>query len=413
MQFDPRSVRVAALVVSLALGCSGTLVERDVADASVAVTVNALGTQIALVVIAVEAPDVPAALVFNLPIVDGRATGTLHIPAGANRTITARAFESDGAISHEGSVTLAVVDRGFNAPVSIPMVPRNGRVPVTIVIGSVTVVVSPGDVRVTVGTTLQLFAQVFAPGGEQLTTTPDWASTDPSVLTVNETGLVTAVREGQADVVASYAGTAGVSHVTVAAEGGCGDAIVVGTEECDDGNAASGDGCSSACRFDGPLATPGSVHLTEVMANPSVLDTVGEWLELYNGSALTLDLRGCIVRDNVGSFVLPTLVVAPGEFVVLGNSADPAVNGGVPVDVVFPSTSGLQLSNGTDGLAFSCGDTVLSSHAWSLTVSGVAMQRDPASFGVEPATWCDATVPFGTSDFATPRAANSSCQTSP
>src|SRR5262245_64650109 len=31
---------------------------------------------------------------------------------------------------------------------------------------------------------------------------------------------------------------------------GCGDGALVGFEECDDGNRASGDGCSSVCRLE-------------------------------------------------------------------------------------------------------------------------------------------------------------------
>lgn len=37
----------------------------------------------------------------------------------------------------------------------------------------------------------------------------------------------------------------------------CGDGVVQRGEQCDDGNTQDADGCSSACRFDDDLATPG------------------------------------------------------------------------------------------------------------------------------------------------------------
>ena len=36
----------------------------------------------------------------------------------------------------------------------------------------------------------------------------------------------------------------------------CGDGIIAGTEKCDDGNATSGDGCSSTCTIERGYVCP-------------------------------------------------------------------------------------------------------------------------------------------------------------
>lgn len=40
------------------------------------------------------------------------------------------------------------------------------------------------------------------------------------------------------------------SAPSVAIKAGCGDGLITGTEQCDDGNAVSGDGCSSSCQIE-------------------------------------------------------------------------------------------------------------------------------------------------------------------
>jgi cysteine-rich repeat protein len=190
----------------------------------------------------------------------------------------------------------------------------------------------------------------------------------------------------------------------------CGDGVLEGGEECDDGNAVAGDGCSPACTFDGLFATPGSVLVTEVLANPGVVsDAAGEWIELYNATLETLELAGCRIGDNAGGFTIPALAIAPGEYAVAGINGDPLLNGGVTLDLVY---TGVFLSNSADHVTLSCGSTVLSSVSWDVIdvpVNGVARQQDPGTFGADPGTWCNATMPFGAGDLGTPGAANVVC----
>jgi hypothetical protein len=208
---------VAAAAVLLAAGCGQSSRSSD-GDAAVAVTVSG-GIVVASLVITVDAADIERPLVFNLPLQNGTATGTLRIPPGQLRTLSAVAFESGGAIAAEGAVTLQTVERGWNPPVSIPMVSRAGHVPISIQIGPVSVAVAPASPTLVVGERLQLAARITAASGDEISDAPEWATSDPAVLEVTSAGLVTALRAGQADVVAVYAGVAGVSRITCSATG--------------------------------------------------------------------------------------------------------------------------------------------------------------------------------------------------
>src|SRR5689334_578904 len=77
-------------------------------EATIGITADVSGTTVATIVVRVTASDIPTALVFNIPIVNGVATGTITVPAGSNRTITIRGFDAGGVETHEGSVTLSV-----------------------------------------------------------------------------------------------------------------------------------------------------------------------------------------------------------------------------------------------------------------------------------------------------------------
>jgi hypothetical protein len=58
-----------------------------------AVHANVSATTIATMVVTVTGPGIPNALVFNLQINNGTATGTIVVPAGSNRTIEIDAFD--------------------------------------------------------------------------------------------------------------------------------------------------------------------------------------------------------------------------------------------------------------------------------------------------------------------------------
>jgi Tfp pilus assembly major pilin PilA len=210
---------VALAGVIAACGSPPTATAERAELPEVAITVNALGTAVATIVVTATASDIATPLVFNFTVQNGVATGALKLSPGRARTITARAFESDGALASEGTVIIDV-ERGANPAISIPMVSRAGQVPVTVTLGPVSIAIVPATASVAVGATLQLAATIRAADGQVLQGPPEWATTDPTVVTVSATGLVTALRAGRAEVVATYAGVAARSIVSVEASAG-------------------------------------------------------------------------------------------------------------------------------------------------------------------------------------------------
>src|SRR5665213_3455175 len=81
-----------------------------------------------------------------------------------------------------------------------------------------TVSVTPTSSSVNVGKTIQLAAVALNSAGGTITGNPvAWTSSDTTVVTVNSTGLATAVNAGNASVKATIAGISGSATVTLVA----------------------------------------------------------------------------------------------------------------------------------------------------------------------------------------------------
>jgi hypothetical protein len=180
------------------------------------VQVSVAGTPIATLAVEVAAPDIPTRLVFNLALTDGAATGTLRVPAGSQRTFTARAFDAAGTETHRGERT-ATVRPGDNPPLSIVLLPLQGGQPLELTIGSYQVSVSPREAGLVVGAPLRLRAEVRDAAGQLVSASLQWASLDPAIATVSSVGLVAAVGAGEARIVAVHAGVGAAARITVEA----------------------------------------------------------------------------------------------------------------------------------------------------------------------------------------------------
>ena len=85
-------------------------------------------------------------------------------------------------------------------------------------------------------------------------------------------------------------------------------------------------------------ATVGSLLISEVMANPAaVSDTRGEWFELFNPGAETLNLRNITIGDDGGDRhrIETDLLILPGRFLTLARNGASALNGGFAADYVY------------------------------------------------------------------------------
>lgn len=98
---------------------------------------------------------------------------------------------------------------------------------------------------------------------------------------------------------------------------------------------------------------PGSnLVITEVMPDPAkVADTSGEWFEVYNPGPASVDLKNYRIVSAAGltnsesHTIAASVVVDSGEYVVFGNNANTATNGGAPVAYSYGAS--ITLNNGS------------------------------------------------------------------
>jgi hypothetical protein len=168
----------------------------------------------------------------------------------------------------------------------------------------------------------------------------------------------------------------------------------------------------------------GDIVITEIMKDPSfVPDTSGEWFEIMNVAPTTRNIAGWRISDlgtnqhtitNGGQ----VLLIAPGQRMVLGINADPAVNGGVQVDYKYSSFT---LGNGADSILLTARNGMLVDEVdyddgvfWPDT-AGASLCLNPTATDVylndDPANWCVSQSPVATGnpDLGTPGAWNDTC----
>jgi phosphatidylserine/phosphatidylglycerophosphate/cardiolipin synthase-like enzyme/plastocyanin len=156
-----------------------------------------------------------------------------------------------------------------------------------------------------------------------------------------------------------------------------------------------------------------AIVINEIMQNPAaVADSAGEWFELYNAGAETVDIDGWTIQDNGSdNHTIDNggpLEIAPGEYLVLGNNADPATNGGAEVDYQYPGD--WYLANGDDEIVlldaslneidrveYDDGATFPDPNGASMALG------DPALDNNVGANWAEEeTVQYGDGDYGTP-----------
>jgi hypothetical protein len=228
-----RLLAVLALATFGTAACSDTPTGGSGAEkgpeAQIGFSVNLSGMSVNMLVVEVTAADITTPLAFNIPVNDGTAAGSLTVPAGTARTITVRAYDAQGALTHEGASTVDVRP-GQNVNVPITLVPRAGHVPISINFGSVVVSVARartapagGDL---VGDTMRLNGSAtYADGSAVPGARLSWATLNPAVATVDSLGLVTARAAGSTQIVATYGGYGASLPVTIVLADGTGGTV--------------------------------------------------------------------------------------------------------------------------------------------------------------------------------------------
>lgn len=171
-----------------------------------------------------------------------------------------------------------------------------------------------------------------------------------------------------------------------------------------------------------PVQVTYDIVINEIMQNPSaVSDSAGEYFELFNAGDVDVDINGWTVADNDNdSHVIDNggpLVIPAGGYLVLGNNAQSATNGGVNVAYQY---AGLTLANGADELIlFDAGGGEVDRVEWDggpafPDPAGASMELiDPALDNANGANWTTAEAVFGDGDRGTPGAGNGGGGTGP
>lgn len=211
--FRPWSFTLASVLVLVA-ACGDGPIDPDQDHGTLIVSADVSATAAAILVAEVSASDIPTALLFNIPIVSGVASGTITIPAGSNRTVNLRAYEAGGILTHNGSMTLNI-QPGTNPTVAITLTPLTGDQAIVVTLGSFTITVAPSSPIVGIGGTVQLGVSITDWNGAPTTGTVSWATQDPGIATVDATGLVTGSGVGSTKIGATFHGATGTATVGV------------------------------------------------------------------------------------------------------------------------------------------------------------------------------------------------------
>ncbi len=114
---------------------------------------------------------------------------------------------------------------------------------------------------------------------------------------------------------------------------------------------------------------PANIIFTEVMPDPNfsgLADSLGEWFEVYNAGASSVDMAGWLLSDPSGTDTIDgPAVINPGQYFVFASNGDSATNGGVPENYAYhyaTSGDGISLSNSADSLVLKTGAGVFVSY---------------------------------------------------
>lgn len=146
---------------------------------------------------------------------------------------------------------------------------------------------------------------------------------------------------------------------------------------------------------------PGELIISEVMANPSaVSDTNGEWFELFNPTAATLDLNGLVISDagSNSHTINESLLLQAGAYLVLGRNGDGNVNGGLSLDYVY---SNFTLGNSSDDIFIASMGVQVTALSYDndgvFGIAGVSAEWLGTAYGPSPGSFS-----YGDGDIGTP-----------
>lgn len=181
----PRWILISLVVagLSIAMGCNSATDEHATGSVQFASSIpQALaGDDVTRVTVTLTAPGIPSATT-TLALVDGTWSGTLHqIPAGADRTFTAEAFDATGALRYRGQALGVSILAGETAIVAITLQSLDAPPPFDNAVPIIDSLVASAS-RVLPGGNIALRATAHDPD-ELDTLTYSWAATGGAFTT--------------------------------------------------------------------------------------------------------------------------------------------------------------------------------------------------------------------------------------
>jgi hypothetical protein len=208
------SIVVGALAALVLAACEPSKVTRPPEDGTLTVQVSLTSATIASLTLEVTGPGIAQPLMANLAVSGTSATGTLEVPAGADRKFVVKGYDAAGILIYQGEKT-ASVQSGQTLSLAVTLAALTSSATVTVTVGAVTVTLTPGATTLAVGGTSTYTASASENGTAIANPQIVWASSVPSIASVSSAGVVTAHAPGNARIVASFRGVAAGADLAV------------------------------------------------------------------------------------------------------------------------------------------------------------------------------------------------------
>jgi hypothetical protein len=164
---------------------------------------------------------------------------------------------------------------------------------------------------------------------------------------------------------------------------------------------------------------PGDLVITEVMADSANADDGKEWIEVYNNTDNPVEMDGVALTssriggDKAKTHTVGKVTIAPGQYYVMGNSADDLLP--PYVDYGYGSDLGELFNTGGGEITLKCGSTVVDDASYDGVKSGHTRELTAASapdytLNDDLANWCQGDeTEYDDGNFGTPGSDND-CQ---